>query len=336
MNELLQKFDIDETIIKHTKPISKKSITFDKVSDVIPPFEDYNFQADHLNLPTTKDGYKYLLTVCDLATGECDFEPTKTQSADETLRAFKAIIKRPYLNKPYASLRTDSGTAFRGTFGKWLYENSILHSRGLSGRHKQTGNVEALNRQISIVLNAYMNTKERYMTLPYREWITVLPKLRKELNAMRKHRQHLFTNDNSTPIDKQPKYKKGDFVYYKLDRPQDARGYYINNSSTFRIGDVRLSMIPKKITQVLFYPRNIRYILKGLENVAYTEDELRLASSQDDVAEVKEIIDDRVIKGKKHYRVWFLGEPKKEAVWLPEDQLLEDGLGDYIEYYLGV
>jgi len=333
MNKLLQNFDIDKTIVKHTKPIKKKSIINDHIADVIPPYEDYNFQADHLNLPTTKAGYKYLLTVCDLATKECDFEPVKSQSADETLRAFKSIIKRPYLNKPYASLRTDAGTAFKNNFAKWLYNESILHSVSGTARHKQTGSIEALNRQISMVLNAYMNSKERKTGRVFREWTEIIPKLRAELNKVRKKPLRLI-DDIKLATDRDPRFKVGDMVYYKLDRPQDARGYFIDNSNTFRVGDVRLSLIPKKITQVLLYPNNIRYLLEGSKNIAYTEDELRIAEVQEDVAEVKKIIDDKKIKGKKWYRVWFLGDLKKNAVWLPEDQLQEDGLQDYIDFYL--
>ena len=104
----------------------------------MPQIEDYNFQADLIMLPQTKAKYRYLLTVLDLATNECDFEPLKIKEPKEVLRAIQKIFKRPYLNIPYASIRTDAGNEFKGEFEAFFNKNNVIHPVKV-GRHKQTG-----------------------------------------------------------------------------------------------------------------------------------------------------------------------------------------------------
>ena len=148
--------------------------------------EDYNFMADLLSLPETKKGYKYLLSVVDLATDEFDIEPLINKTPDAVLEEFKKMIKRTYIKKPYASVRTDNGTEFKGVFHKWLYDDSILHKVNLPNRHKQMANVEHLNKQLGRLFNGYMNKKEEETGEVYKEWTDILVFVRKELNKIRK------------------------------------------------------------------------------------------------------------------------------------------------------
>ena len=123
MQKLKETLGIDETL---TKPI-KKPKQFTKVKDVVPKKEDYNFMADLLMLPTTSKKYRYLLVVVDIATDEFDIEPLTSKEPTVVLDAFKKMFKRSHIKKPYASLRTDAGSEFKGRFAKYLYDESILH-----------------------------------------------------------------------------------------------------------------------------------------------------------------------------------------------------------------
>lgn len=111
MESIYKQLGISDKVIKHTKPLPK--IKYETVKSIIPDKEDYNFQMDLLDLPTTKEGYKKLLVMVDLATDEIDFEPIKNKESKTVLIAMKKIFERPYLNKPYASIRTDSGGEFK-------------------------------------------------------------------------------------------------------------------------------------------------------------------------------------------------------------------------------
>ena len=173
MNKILEKLNLLDDNYILTQPL-KKPKKFTKVKDVVPLKEDYNFMADLLFLPTTSQGFRYLLTVVDLANDECDFEPIKNKEAKTVLAAMKKIFTREHLKKPYASIRTDDGNEFKGVFHKYLYDESILHRVGNPGRHTQMANVESLNKQLGLILNLYMNQKEMQTKKQYNNWTDIL------------------------------------------------------------------------------------------------------------------------------------------------------------------
>ena len=61
MNKLLEKIGINET---YTKSVKKP--IYDKVKQNTFPKRGYNYMADLLHLPETKDGYSYLLCIVGL------------------------------------------------------------------------------------------------------------------------------------------------------------------------------------------------------------------------------------------------------------------------------
>jgi hypothetical protein len=321
---ILTKLNINESL---TKPIRKEKV-FHKVKDNINKKEDYNFGADLLFLPETKDKYIYLLVVVDLATDEFDMEPIKDKEPNTILKAFKTIIKRPYLNKPYASVRTDAGNEFLGVFQKYLYDESILKRTALPARHTQNANVESLNRQLGRLLNGYMNSKEIETGSKYKEWDEVLPIIRKELNAYRKKSESDLQKykdkvpDIAFSVD--PKFKIGDLVYRLLDTPENALGD--KQSGTFREGDYRYDRQPRKIEKIVYYDGKkspYRYLLNGLKNASFTEHQLKEAEEEEELFEVKQLLEKKMIAGKPHILTWYYGELKKEASWQPEEELLK-------------
>ena len=331
MKSVYDKLKISKEVLNHTKQWRKPPQ--ETVKDLVPPYEDYNFQMDILELPKTKKGYNRLLVLVDLANDEIDFEPMKTKTPKEVLAAMKTIFNRPYLNKPYASIRTDKGSEFKGVVKDYLYNESILHTTAEPGRHKQISNIESANKQIGKTLNLYMNSMLKKLDLEdYNEWTDILPELRKELNKYRK-KPLTPIDDSIYRIDKQNKFCEGDYVKRKLDRPHDIRGY-VQNTENFRAGDITVDFIPRKIIKVLSYPQGWRYILDGLPHVSYTEYELiKVDPPVAVLQEVREIIDHKTVGRKKYYKVWWRGELKKQATWELAKNLIEDGLEDYIQFY---
>jgi hypothetical protein len=153
---LLNKLGIDET---NTRPLKKEKV-FTHVKDNVALVKGNNQQLDLLFLPTTPFGYKYLLVAVDLATNEFDIEKIKNKEPSTILAAYKKMFKRTYIEKPKATLTTDKGKEFMGEFSEWLNENGIFHRMTLPDRHKQTANVESLNRQLGRLINGYLNNKE--------------------------------------------------------------------------------------------------------------------------------------------------------------------------------
>jgi hypothetical protein len=330
MNTLLKKLNIDETFTQ--KPKKDK---FDKIKENTFPVGGYNYMSDLLELPQTKQGFKYLLVVVDLWNNNFDIEPIQSKSASDTLEAFKTIIKRQYTKLPKASVRTDNGNEFKGSFKAFLNDNNILHRVALPYRHKQLANVESLNAILGRLFMTYLTNKELQIKKPYHEWTDIVGIVRKELNDAR------YSPDDENPFNTkpipynidEPKFKKGDIVYKKLEVPKNIYGK-VEADRKFRKGDLRFDPDEKlKITKVLNYPRNNRYVLNTYPNVSYSENELKPADKNEEYFLVKEIIDKKKIRGKTFYLVWFKRELKKNSSWISEENLLQDGLEDYIDDY---
>lgn len=336
MNNLLKKLKENKDF---TRPNLKKQKKFNKIKNNIPLLEDYNMMADLIELPTTKEGYKYLLSVVDLASDEFDIEPLKTKTPDEVLTGFKKMIKRKHIGKPYASIRTDNGKEFKGEFDKYLSKEGILHKLNLPNRHKQMANVEALNKQLGLLINTFMNNKEEETKKRFREWTKIVDFVRTELNKIRKKtlkKKFDFNDYPDIPYDEigNPKFKVGDIVYEKLETPEDALGHK-QNTNNFRVGDYKISRVPKKIKNVLLMNDEpyFRYILEGMPNVSYSEYELIKSKEKETKYIVKDIIGKKKIKGKTHYLIWWKGMKKEQATYEPEKNLIEDGFKNIINEF---
>jgi hypothetical protein len=244
--QLLNALNIDETFTKNVRRDDPK--TFNHVKDNIPLIEDYNFMADLLFLPTF-NGFKYLFVMVDLASDEFDIEPIKDKLPATILKAMEKCFKRDHIKKPKGSVSTDAGSEFKSVFHKWLYDNNILHKVGLPGRHKQSANVENLNKTLGRLIIGYLNTFEKRTGNVYRNWLPAVPIIRDMLNKQRKKKLPDKSNEVpyaqfemltskkvergrgknkkivEVPVFKdKPKFKIGDSVYYKSPVPLDING----------------------------------------------------------------------------------------------------------------
>jgi hypothetical protein len=332
MESIIKKLKLNDEFTKNTP----KQKVFNKVKNDVPPIKNYNFQADILYLPTTKEGYKYLLVCIDLASNRFDIEPLKTKDSKATLEAFKNMFKRSYIKQPKVSLRTDNGTEFKDEFDKFLVKNNIFHSVSLPYRHKQLANVESLNKQLALLFNLYMNTREIESGEQYSEWTDILKSVRRLLNKHRKIELPKFkdwidnSNDDILPIlnnTEKPKFKVGNIVHHKLEIPKNA----LNNeqpTTNFRVGDMKYNPTPKKIVKIIDMPDKpfFRYILEGMPNVSYGITELIKAkpTEKETKYEIERFIKKQTIKKKTFYLVKWKGYTIKDATYEPEELLIKD------------
>lgn len=330
---LLNKLKIDETYTK-----APKKYKYDTVKQNTFPKSDYNFMMDCMVLPETTKGFKHLLVVVDLWSDECDFEPLKNKTAITTLAAFKKIMKRPYLNIPGFSVRSDNGTEFKNSvFKTYFKENGIMHRLSLPYRHKQNGNVESLNGLLGRILMTYLQNKEMLLNKAYTEWTDIVPQLRILLNEMRK-KEDGDPFDYKTPIlynQDSPKYKIGDLVHTKYEIPHDALGNREEGSEKWRKGDMRWNLkFTRKIVKIFNYPNNNRYILNGLNNVSYAETEIMKSKNKTETKIFKQILDRQYFRNKKEYgyKIWWSDQLKKNARYEYESILRPD-LNEEIDKY---
>ena len=308
IKDIMKDIGVSNKVLKATKSIQKPE-HFNSVKDNIPLVKDLNLQGDLLFLPKTNEGYKYLLVVTDLATNLFDVEPLKEKNATSVLLALVKLFKTSkYIKQPKASFSTDAGSEFKDVVDKWLYKNNIVHKVSIPGRHTQTSNVESLNRLLGRKLNNYMSQKELDTGKQYFEWTDILDYIVKELNKVRKNKNlpkdiydatypdfnmvgtEIKTDEKpvKTTLESKyeiwngstdgkiynellPKFRVGQMVYRKLDKPRNALG---NKQSTdaFREGDFRLDIVePRKIKRILYYNTEpyYRYILNDVHHVSY-------------------------------------------------------------------
>lgn len=298
--ELMKKLNINDEFTKEVRQPKK----YTHVKDVVRLTRGLNYQADLLALPITKEGFRYLFVIVDVASKECDIEPLKNKDAENVKAALLKTIKRNLIKTPSAGsyLGTDSGSEFKGAFHNYLYSRGIYHKVGAAGRHSQQAIVESVNKQLGRILNGYMNNKEEETGHTYREWDDIIDEVRTEFNTIMKipdkvlqkkefEKPLLFlTKKAKKGYDyDNPKFSVGDEVYYYLDEPTDALGRK-QVDKRFRTGDRRWSMQPHKIKEISIYNGDIRYryILSGRPNVAYTEYQLKLFKKADKAEETKQ------------------------------------------------
>jgi len=322
----------------YTQPDSKKQ--YNKFITAVVPEEDFNYQSDLIEMPTTSKGFKWLLVMLDLATNEFDIEAMKSKTADATLNAFKSIIKRGILKLPEISLKTDGGSEFLGVFRKFLTDHGIMHKTALPYRKQQMGPVEGLNRIVARILMTFINDKSVELGKDYYDWTDILDIVREEVNSYRKrdlnklkeHQSKRFFDPTEAG---EPEFHVGDYVHWKMDRPTDIRGTPINDSK-FRMGDRMFSLETRKIVDILCYPSKpyYRYKLHDMPNVSYSASELKKSDQKDDYYIMKKIIGVKTVAKKKYYLCWWKGELKADATWESEEQLLEDDMQEYIDSFI--
>lgn len=319
INDIVEAIGGTEEGFKRPKPDKIKT----RVKNNNMPYEDYNFMIDLLALPTTKNKNRYLVVCVDLETNEFDFEPIKSKKPDEILRAYKKMIKRPHINLSKGNMQMDGGGEFKGSFAKFLKDNKIIRRVTKAGRHSQNSVVENLNRTLGRLIFSYLNEQEIKTGKSFFNWDNerILNIIREKLNEYRyqKPRGLHYVESN---IANEPKFNVDDIVYYALDKPLDALGKK-QTTEKFRQGDRRYSITARKIKSVLPFQKQYRYILNGIDNVSFTENQLKRSKEKDETFEIREIIGKKKIKGRINYLVWWRGYPKSEATYEPRVELIK-------------
>ncbi|MDR3478838.1 MAG: transposase family protein [Gammaproteobacteria bacterium] len=315
------------------KPAPKQRV-FNSIKNNTPLMPNMNDMADILHISETKEGFKYLLVMVDLASDKFDIEPLKKLNSTVVLEAMEKIFKRPYVKKPFASIRMDNGPEFKGAVKEWLYNNNIVARYAMPYRHKQLSSVENLNGQLGYIFNLYMNEIEQKTGKVYKEWTDILDFVRVELN---KARAKKYTADEiakqpmpsvqQLEIDK-PLYKVGDLVHYQLSYPKNALNEK-QPTSAWRKGDFYFSLDPVKIIKIVQMndkPYN-RYILDGMKNVSFSQSELKpeLKKEIEPKFKIYKIWDMKLVRKQVFYLVQFSRQKKDNSQWISAKELIDKG-----------
>ena len=320
MNKLIDKLGIDETL---TRPRKKSKPAYHETSNYVSRKAHANYQADLLFLPTTKEGYKYLLVVTDVWTRSFDIEPLKDKLSDNVKKAYHKMLKRSYLRPPIF-MKTDNG----GEFSKMTKDDDTIHLRGLAYRHQNQASVERLNQSLGRLFNGYMNKVEEKNGTTYREWTDILDFVRKELNKVRFRKPVAAPQTNGVlDMSKTPKYEPGTLVHRRLDYPENALGVK-QSTASFRVGDYRYDRHPRKVILIRQMKEKpwFRYMVEGIPETTYAPWELIKSKVQDGGTRfvVERILGHRRTKDGRFYKIRWKGFTKRHDSWEPETALRED------------
>lgn len=213
------------------------------------------YQADILYMPEdsiTKE--KYVLVVTDIKTKITEAQPMKGHSAEDVVKAFKAIFKRKILSPPSLLMQTDSGSEFKNKVTKDYFENNLKigHRFSKPGRSRQQAVVEAKNKMIATALFMRMISNELETGETDTDWVDFLPNLIQEMNKV--VREKPVKPEPEEPILRKDTIilEVGQNVRIALDKPKEVTGQKL--SGNFRATDIRWEPKIRKITNVILTP----------------------------------------------------------------------------------
>eukprot|EP00466_Bigelowiella_natans_P020358 jgi/Bigna1/144258/aug1.85_g18966 len=195
----------------------------------------------------------------------------------------KAIDKIYYENKvlkPPKILQVDAGSEFKKGLDGYLKEKGIYLRRAGIARHSQQANVEARNKSIGSIIIKTQLVKELENDKVSKQWLKLLPDILKKLNENAKVKK--LKQTGKVPCKEGGDcdlYEVGRKVRYKLDYPVNFKGE--KQIGNFREGDIRYSLKPHKIENILLLPdRPVRYILEGVLDKTFSKNQLKPAENE--------------------------------------------------------
>ena len=236
-------------------------------------------QMDLLYLPNDS-GFRYLLVAVDNHTKQTDAIPLRKRTAEAVRKAIDKIYYENKVLKPPKILQVDAGSEFKKGLDGYLKEKGIYLRRAGIARHSQQANVEARNKSIGSIIIKTQLVKELENDKVSKQWLKLLPDILKKLNENAKVKKLKQTGE--VPCKEGGDcdlYEVGRKVRYKLDYPVNFKGE--KQIGNFREGDIRYSLKPHKIENILLLPdRPVRYILEGVLDKTFSKNQLKPAENE--------------------------------------------------------
>jgi len=343
-DSIYQKLNVqkDSLIFDLVKNPKDKDLLHHKAYD-----ENATHQADLLFLPND-NGYKYCLSVIDVATRKADGEAIKDKQPKTILKAMKKIWSRGVLSKPTLFLKTDDGTEFKGEMAQYLKDNGIIHQVGKAGRSRSQAVVESLNLLIGRSLMIKQRNDEIATGEFNTEWRDDLPIIIDTYNQFVKEKEEKREAQDK-PTRKEEMYEDmtievpdkvyeiGQKVFIPLDKPENFKGKRLKGN--FRAGDLRHEVESRKITDILIGDPTV-YRVEGVPNAVYTYEMLLKDTGKSkpkptkDKYEVEKIVNKRKVNNRVEYLVKWKNYNNTFNQWIKRTQLINqvpDLIAEYEE-----
>ena len=335
----------DKTITEYLLEVPKKEKKLETPTTDV--FERNNtHQIDLLYLPDDK-GYKYALVCVDLAYPRyIGVEKLKNKKPEAVKTALLEIYKKykKYLKLPDI-LECDMGSEFKGDFMEYFNKKGLYIRYKKTGRHRQQACVEAVNGVLVHYLFYNMLSNEIHLESKeiVGDWIDNIDELVELLNYLKSDMpKEQIKNDKRSKLSDGGKWivttKNNNIllpvdtkVRVILDEPRNIQGD--KQHGKFRKGDIRWDPKVREIEEWSLRPNQPPlYLIDGINNVAYTKDQLQVVNDNEKPPReeaithhiVEKLLDKRKYKGKIQYLVKFknIKVPSWEYVaGLPKDKV---------------
>ena len=256
-------------------------------------------------------GYKFLMTVIDVFSRKAWALPLKNKRAETILKAFKSLKVTP------KNLWVDKGSEYYNNLLKKFNKDNSINMYSTYGEHK-SAIVERFNRTLKEIM------WKDFTRIRHRRWIDRLEGLLTAYN----NRKHTTTGMKPAEsyrtgkvakthkvrlIDKQPRFKVGDYVRIARVKTTFEKGYEFRWShEVFKVIDVNAKAYP-----VMYQIED--YLGDKIEGKFY-EKELQLTKLPH-FGLVSKVLQSRTVRGRKEHLVRWEGHDPKFDSWISDREL---------------
>jgi len=284
--DLLEALKVDREK-KSVKLTEAPTITKNDTGKFAVPRKFGMLQADLIYIKEETDGYKYILTVVDVASRKMDAIPLKGRTHNDVIGGFEQVWKNKHIDRDCVKyVYTDSGSEFKNkTFQDYMDDHGIIVRFTMTARKNQTGIVEYYNGIITKHLGQKMTSEELENGQDYSNWAPDLKKMVNVLNKKEYEKEVKISDFVGEPkVNKNEKLLEiGTSVHVRLQQPID---HNVDDKKArlhggFRSGDLRWEKQTTKINNVLIYPKQpVRYMVEKYKNVSFIRKELLVANEE--------------------------------------------------------
>lgn len=272
-------------------------------------------QADLIYMREDKKGFKFILTVVDVASRLMDAIPLRGREGEDVIEGFEQVWKHKHiLENKVLTIYTDPGSEFKNNKVIEYFDDLGIDLRfTMTGRKNQTAIVEHMNFIITKQLGKKMTSSELETGQHNDDWSSQLPTLVKTVNSFEKEPMKLEELFKDPKVGKNEEILKvGTVVHVKLQKPIE----HLSDKKKvlhggFRNGDIRFDPEVTKIENVSILPgQPVRYMVEKHKNVSFLRKELLLADEQ---GQAKQKENDKITE-KKRQKIQQEQDSKDELI----------------------
>ncbi len=299
-----------------------------KRNPVIAEHVNENFQADLVDMQefaSQNNNYRYILTVIDVFSKYVWAIPLKNKQALSVSKAIENVLKEKIPFK----LQTDKGKEFENNAFKEVMNMYDINHFTSTNKEIKCSIVERFNRTLKKKMFMYFTKTGK------RRYVGILPSLIKGYNnsyhrsikmapteVNEKNEKIVFQNlygfksrREMLKKLKSPKLKIGEKVRRKYILGPLDRGYYPNWTDNIYTVDKTISGINKPLYRVSDSKGGV------IKQRLYPEEVQKVKDNN--IYRVEKILSEKIINGKKYYRVKWLNHPSAENSWVKSKDIFK-------------